>query len=112
MFYSALTGGWYKEHYDGAPTDLVEVPHSEYLALLEGASSGKKLTANKKGYPVLVDHDAPSSQEKQAIINSDAKAFLASTDWYVVRKAETGQEIPPDVLDARARARASVVVIE
>lgn len=35
-------------------------------------------------------------------------AFLAATDWYVLRKAETGAAIPPDVATARAEARARV----
>ena len=31
--------------------------------------------------------------------------YLASTDWYVVRKAETGVDIPQDVLDKRGLCR-------
>ena len=31
--------------------------------------------------------------------------YLKDTDWYVARKAETGKDIPQDVLDARAVAR-------
>jgi len=31
--------------------------------------------------------------------------YLVSTDWYIVRKAETGAAIPQEVLDARAAAR-------
>jgi len=34
-----------------------------------------------------------------------AKEYLASTDWYVVRKAETGVEIPEDVDTNRLEAR-------
>jgi hypothetical protein len=35
--------------------------------------------------------------------------YLASTDWYVVRQAETGKAIPADVLELRAAARLAVV---
>lgn len=38
-------------------------------------------------------------------IKSDALAYLASTDWYVVRFAETGKEIPDEVMIERAHAR-------
>lgn len=31
--------------------------------------------------------------------------YLASTDWYVVRKAETGEAVPQAILDARVAAR-------
>ena len=31
--------------------------------------------------------------------------YLASTDWYAIREAETGVDIPQDVLDKRALCR-------
>ena len=34
-----------------------------------------------------------------------AKRYLAETDWYVSREAETGKAIPADVLTKRAQAR-------
>lgn len=34
--------------------------------------------------------------------------FLAETDWYVIRKQETGIDVPKDVLLARAEARAKI----
>ena len=40
-------------------------------------------------------------QRKQEALN-----YLASTDWYVTRKLETGVEIPEDVSVKRAEARA------
>ena len=51
----------------------------------------------------------PTAEELQAQKNAEARAYLASTDWYVVRKAETGVEIPADVLAASQAARDSVV---
>ena len=47
--------------------------------------------------------------DPQIQINADALAYLASTDWYVVRFSETGVAIPQDVLDARQAARDSIV---
>lgn len=37
---------------------------------------------------------------------AEARAFLAETDWYAVRLAETGQPIPAPVSEAREAARA------
>ena len=34
-----------------------------------------------------------------------AKQYLIDTDWYVVRKAETGIDIPEDILEKRIQAR-------
>lgn len=47
-------------------------------------------------------------QIEQRKINQQALAYLASTDWYVTRFAETGVKVPEDVLTNRATARASV----
>lgn len=41
--------------------------------------------------------------------SEDAKKYLASTDWYVVRKSETGVLVPLDVTLARAAARLMVI---
>lgn len=41
--------------------------------------------------------------------NREARKYLADTDWYVTRLAETGLAIPEDVVAARAEARAAVV---
>lgn len=48
-------------------------------------------------------------EQVQQVINDNARAYLASTDWYVVRFAETGVAIPQDILDARQAARNSIV---
>lgn len=34
-----------------------------------------------------------------------ARLYLSRTDWMVVRHAETGVPVPPEVLAARAKAR-------
>ena len=44
----------------------------------------------------------------QIVISAEARAYLNSTDWYVVRFAETGAEIPKDILVARQSARESI----
>ena len=36
-------------------------------------------------------------------------AYLASTDWYIVRRAETSEEVPSDIITARAAARDAIV---
>jgi hypothetical protein len=38
-------------------------------------------------------------------MREDARAFLAATDWLIVRRAETGTEVPPNIVQARAKAR-------
>ncbi len=42
------------------------------------------------------------------VAQAEARAFLASTDWYVARKVETDKPIPADVLEAREAARVTL----
>ena len=36
---------------------------------------------------------------------AQARQYLADTDWYVIRDADTGQPVPEDVRTRRAEAR-------
>ena len=111
MFYAKSTNGFYDEaiHGNNIPADAVEITTEEHAALLEGQSQGKIISADKNGKPVLKDPPPPTAEELQAQANAEARAYLASTDWYVVRKAETGTEIPADILAKRQTARDAVV---
>ena len=43
--------------------------------------------------------------------NHQARQYLAETDWYVTRKAETGKAIPDDVATKRQEARDKVKAV-
>lgn len=49
-----------------------------------------------------------SPDEKRAERISSLRRMLDRTDWYVARKAETGKEIPADILKARKEAREEI----
>ena len=64
----------------------------------------------------ITDKDVPNSEkilltpeqvaETQAIyLKRAAKQYLKDTDWYAIRKAETGKDIPTDIKTKRAQAR-------
>lgn len=53
---------------------------------------------------VVINDEIIASMERNAL-RKDAKKYLAETDWYVTRKAETGKAIPDDILTKRAQAR-------
>lgn len=40
--------------------------------------------------------------------NLDSQMYLAATDWYVIRKTETGTAIPTEILIKREEARESI----
>ena len=47
--------------------------------------------------------------ETQAAVNKQSREYLASTDWYIIRKSDTGVAIPADILTKRAEARVAVI---
>lgn len=53
--------------------------------------------------PVPEPH-VPTQEE----INEEARAYLASTDWYVVRFTETGVEVPEEITIKRQEAREAI----
>jgi hypothetical protein len=46
-----------------------------------------------------------AADRARALQLSEARGFLARTDWMVIRAAETGRPVPEDVRKARAAAR-------
>lgn len=49
--------------------------------------------------------------EKYAKIN-EMKALLADTDYHVIKEAEGDYNVPQEILDARALARAKINILE
>jgi hypothetical protein len=45
----------------------------------------------------------------QKKINQENLAYLASTDWYVIRNADSGEAVPIEISEARAAARLLIV---
>ena len=52
--------------------------------------------------------DAEIAANTQAETNATNQAYLASTDWYITRHAETAVAVPADVLALRAAARLAI----
>lgn len=50
-----------------------------------------------------------SPEQVQAEVNADARAYLLSTDWYVIRLQETGEPAPAEIMAERYAARARVI---
>ena len=45
------------------------------------------------------------AQQELQVKLREAQAYLNSTDWYFARKAETGEEVPTEVVAKRQEAR-------
>ena len=67
---------------------------------------------NTKPLPSLADLERawPLVQAKdlQATINATAQAYLASTDWMVLRQADSGEVMPNNIKELRAAARLEI----
>lgn len=50
-----------------------------------------------------------TTQVAQYAINAEALAYLASTDWLVIREVDAGTPCPADIKAERAAARARIV---
>jgi len=55
--------------------------------------------------------DEQKAQEEQEQINREARQYLADTDWYVIRQADTGEPIPDEVKQKRSEARNRVAAV-
>jgi hypothetical protein len=53
--------------------------------------------------------DAEIAANTQTELNETSQAYLASTDWYITRHAETAVAVPEEITTARASARAAIV---
>ena len=81
----------------------------DHAALMDGQSNGRVIDFDKDGYPFLEDPSPPTEEQLQQQANTEARAYLAETDWYVIRLQETGEPVPEDILAERAAARARVI---
>ena len=56
--------------------------------------------------PQFTDEDIAANT--QEVTNATSRAYLASTDWYITRKAETGDAVPSEITTLRSAARAAI----
>jgi hypothetical protein len=91
-------GGWLVNGSVYVPNDAANRDCADVLAwIAEGNTPDAQYT------------DAEIAANTQEETNATSQAYLASTDWYITRHAETAVAVPADVTTARAAARAAVV---
>ena len=96
---------------DGIVADIWEV-HSltafEGMTLIE-VEDTVIMGASYDGTTFTNPTETFTAEEIQATTNATSQAYLASTDWYITRHAETAVAVPADVTTARAAAREAIV---
>lgn len=66
----------------------------------------------KKECKEVIDSIKPPMEWFKNVKKSSALQYLKSTDWYIVRKMDTGEEVPTDVREKRADARQYINDVE
>jgi hypothetical protein len=85
--------------------DDADVLEEEMRDTLDGVA--QKWVKLKAQY--TVDVTDISAQVAQEAINAEALAYLASTDWLVIREVDAGVPCPVEIKTLRAEARAKIV---
>ncbi len=87
----------------------VDIDDDEHMALIDKCNSeGKLISADKNGYPILVDSPKPTQKEHDKQKLFELEDYLRSTDWYVIRYADTGVKIPAEIKTKRQQAREEI----
>ena len=112
MFYSKSTNGFYSReiHGENIPSDAVEITAEDHAALIEGQSQGKRIVADKNGFPILVDPPKPTSAEIWERIKARRDAVKAGgvkveTKWFHTDEASRIQHL--GLLEKARAARAA-----
>lgn len=86
-----------------AETDLHLQAHGAE-AVIEGEADDARHAV--QGGQIVERAPLADPLDDQITARSTAAAYLAATDWMVIRQSETGQPVPDHILQARAEARA------
>lgn len=95
VFFSPTTCGAYTLELNGSdmPADVIEVPASVWLSLLQELSvNPKKMSSRPDGYPVLIDPPPLDSLELESIERAWRDAQMALTDPLVSRHRDEVEE--------------------
>lgn len=87
LYYSAKSGGFYDESIhakEQIPSDAVSVTVEEYQELLTAQGKGKKITADSKGDPVVIDMPAPTEEQLALAMRTKRDQLIANTDYLVM----------------------------
>jgi hypothetical protein len=89
--------------HDSIPTPKVSLTDEQWQSAVD--NNHNYIADNGSSKTIAVEQTTP-----QKI--AEAQAYLSSTDWYVVRKADTGKAVPSDITTKRATARQTISDLE
>lgn len=105
-FYSQSTGGFYDSViHSSIPDDAVEISEEKYTSLMVAQSTGKIISADKKGNPIAINRPEPSDDELWQARKVTAKQALTESDIMVLRCYESDIKVPAAWVNYRNNLR-------
>ncbi len=108
MFFGKVkdTDTWGFDVFDTNFESFIEVSDGDHMSIInEANSTGKLISGDADGNPILVDPPEPTEEEKIRQEVQELESYLTETDWYSIRYADTGETIPAEIKTKRQEAR-------
>ena len=101
-----LDNEWGFDVFDTTFDFCKEITDEEHEELInEAISTGKLISGDKEGNPILIDPPKSSKKTKAEDKIEELIRYLRETDWYVLRFVESGTVIPKEITSNREEAR-------
>lgn len=102
--------GWYDDSiHTTIPIPNIEVTDEQWKIAINNGHNKVNTDGSTELFDFRTQEEIDSDNKYTQI--ADAKAYLASTDWYYARKIEEGTEVPTDVVAKRIELRALINTI-
>ena len=115
MYFGKIRGtenGWGFDVFPNNFENYKEISSVEHMRIVEQANQKQKLiTGDKDGNPILTDPPPPSEEEMNKRRLNELASYLRETDWYAIRYADNGVEIPLEIKNQRQLAREEISVL-
>lgn len=110
IFFGTKDGVTYGAHLKNSNLkSYIEILDADWLSFVKKANTeGKIIKADVNGNPILIDVPQPSEKEILENEINQLEFYLKSTDWYAIRFADTGIEIPEEIKQKRQEARLKI----
>lgn len=112
-YYSKNTKGFYSTEINGKdiPFDAVAITDAEHEALFLGQTSGKEITTDAKGKPVLTDRPSPTKEQLDERAINLAQKTLETIDLNSIRPIREYlaklTDVPQLIKDYEAQAQST-----
>ena len=87
LFYSASMHGFYDDTIhtnEQIPSDAVSITEDMHQELFDGQASGKVISSDDSGNPILIDQPAPTTEQLAAAARTKRDGLITATDYMLI----------------------------